>query len=217
MARINTRYKPGSGDAGYSQILGKLSGDRIQYIELRKDDPACFVSADCQELSLLIDEILIQWQPVSEGLADELEYLRENAYCFGGFSFLLGNSAKNVFPDDYLSKLDNLIELYNSQLDNAPDFVQRRKHLLVVRLNQLNEIVRKVERHFVTWQYHSEVVKSLYELIATEPERAIRVGHDILYMLAILNRLSKFLFAAARHENMLLGLPESYWQAQITA
>lgn len=218
-ARLNVRYRPGTGDRGYTNYMSVREGDRIKSkIEVRKDDPICFIYQDCEAIRLYLERFFLEGnQLLTEGLADELVFLKRNIACYSGFCHYLGDSPKCVFPEDYVTQIDSLTQLYQRALQNAPDFVHDCQSLTVVALYDVNELVRELETHYCAWQHHPNVVRNIYDFFADRPEDVVELGQNILYMSTILNRLSKFLDAAARHENALLGLPETYWQAKVTS
>lgn len=215
--RLSTKYRPGTGDRGYTNYMSVREGDRIiSKIEVRKDDPICFIYQDCEAIRLYLERFFRSGNQLqTEALTDELVFLQKNISCYAGFCHYLGDSPKCVFPERYVDKIDQLTRLYQDALENAPDFVHDCQSLTIISIYEINELVRKLETHYCAWRHHPHVIRNIYDFFADRPEDVVQLGQDILYMSTILNRLSKFLDAAARHENALLGLPETYWQAKI--
>lgn len=217
LTRLTTRYRPGAGDRGYTNYMSVREGNNIKAkIEVRKDDPICFIYQDCEAIRLYLERLFLEGAKFqTQGLTEELLFLKQNIACYSGFCHYLGYSPKCVFPDDYVERVSTLTDLYKSALEDAPDFVHDCQSLTVLSLYDVNELVRELETHYSSWQHHPNVVRNLYDFFADRPEEVVELGQNILYMSTILNRLSKFLTEAARHENHLLGLPESYWQARV--
>jgi hypothetical protein len=151
---------------------------------------------------------------VSEGLHEQLKIIEMTMSCYSGFAHYLGDSPKNVPSENYIDELAEKTIAYKSKLPNAPDFVHSVKNYEVWCLYHLNELIRKLETEYVGWMYHDRVIRNIYDWFVDRPEEIVELGQNILYMSALLNRMSKFVDAAARHENLMRGLPETYWQAK---
>lgn len=217
MARINSRYTPGTGDRGYTNYMSIREGNTIKSkIEDRKDGSICRVYHAAEEARLFLNRTLDIDCVVfaSTGLQEHLKLIEMNMACYSGFAHYLGDSPKCVPPKDYIYKLIEGAEYYNAELSHSPDFVHETKSLAVWSLYYLNELIRKLETEYVAWMHHPRVIRNIYDWFIDRPEDVVELGQNIIYMSALLNRMSKFIDAAARHENMVLGLPESHWQAK---
>ena len=215
--RLNTKYHPGAGDRGYTNYMSVREGDRIKSrIVDRKDGSICRVyqSAEAARLFLNkmldIDEVTFE----TEGLYEQLKFIEMTMACYSGFAHYLGDSPKCVPSQDYIHELIEATEAYQSRLMNAQDFVHETKHIAVWNLYRLNELIRKLETEYVGWMYHDRVIQNIYDWFVDKPDEVVELGQNIIYMSALLNRMSKFIDAAARHENLMRGLPETYWQAK---
>ena len=215
--RLNIKYHPGTGDRGYTNYMSVREGDRIKTkIEDRKDGSICRVYHSAEEARMFLNKILDIENLifVTEELHGQLKIIEMTMACYSGFAHYLGDSPKNVPSQEYIQELVNATETYKRKLPNAPDFVHSVKNYEVWCLYHLNELIRQLETEYVGWMYHDRVIRNIYDWFVDRPDEVVELGQNILYMSALLNRMSKFIDAAARHENLMRGLPETYWQAK---
>ncbi len=215
--RLHTKYHPGTGDRGYTNYMSVREGDRIKTkIEDRKDGSICRVYHSAEEARMFLNKILDidKVTFVTQGLHEQLKQIEMTMACYSGFAHYLGDSPKCVPSQDYIHELIEATVVYQSQLSNAPDFVHECKHIAIWNLYHLNELIRELETEYVGWMYHDRVIRNIYDWFVDRPEEVVELGQNIIYMEALLNRMSKFVDAAARHENLMRGLPETYWQAK---
>lgn len=178
------------GDKGETSLV---SGNRIsksaERIELYGDvdELNSFIGAVCSELSLkkIDDELYTYLLNIQSRLFD----LGSNLACEAEFV------EKYKLPQisiEEIEKMESYIDFLNSKIEPLKHFVLPGGEEVSSRLHICRTVCRRVERRLVAF--------------SSSQEQEVPV-HSIQFI----NRLSDFLFIAARYTNMLAGTKEILW------
>jgi len=192
--RIKNGVCYGSGDRMRSNLK---DGSRLP-----KNSARCKVYGSIESIKNYISTYL-SWNNPRHDLDDYdlyvLEWLIANLHSLGSYVFVNGRTDDHAFPDNLLGSLENRIAKIQSQTGDCMDFLILDDPLLLL-LDRIRIEIRELEVNYSTW-YFEEL-----------PEKD--ASPHALYIAAVLNRLSAYLFNVIRYEH--IGVPERHWQGKIT-
>jgi cob(I)alamin adenosyltransferase len=177
-----------TGDSGETSLL---SGQRV-----RKDDPRLEAYGTTDELNSCLGWCLsLMTQEVSLGeLTSLLNKTQENLFVIGSHLACDDSEIRKKLPELPASaavELESAIDKMESQLQPLRNFILPGGHEIGARLHMARTLCRRAERSCVAF----------LDAKLPEQERAI----------TYLNRLSDFLFVAARFANQQMKANESIW------
>lgn len=153
---------------------------------LPKNDLRVHAMGDVDELNSHIGLILTE--PLPEILATELTRIQHDLFDLGAALCMPGF---DVFPPQAVARLDNLIQEFNKPLPRLEEFILPGGSKASAYSHIARTVCRRAERVLVDLNQKSELPKDL-----------------LLYM----NRLSDFLFVAARWIHHKKGVRDIQWK-----
>ncbi len=195
-ARIYTR----TGDRGETGLVG---GDRVP-----KDSPRIEAFGDLDELSCAVGVTLAELQAAASAappgarseaaagltaIADELVHVQRTLFEFGASLATPASARKDTTPApgaDDVTRLERAIDRWSELIPPLQHFIFPGGARPGALLHLTRAVCRRAERDVLRLHRESSVG-------ATE--------------LVYLNRLSDFLFVAARYANWLMGVEETRW------
>lgn len=158
-------------------------GERVS-----KDSARIGVLGSLDETSSLIGVALARG--VVEELQDPLRRVQNALFNLGG-ELAVPDRKMNMVSKDDVDWLEKTLDGWNGLLPPLKEFVLPGGSLSAAYLHHARSVCRRAERHLVT-------------LNQKEPVTGVA--------LAFVNRLSDFLFVAARYQNMKDGSEEKQWE-----
>ena len=168
---------------GDDGTTGLAKGDRLP-----KDSPRIAAFGALDELSASLGVAMAEG--LHEEISETLNGAQQVLFNIGGELAVPDEELGLVKPQD-VNNLEAAIDAINSSLPPLKEFVLPRGSKGVVFLHQARGICRRAERDLVTL-HREEASNSL--------------------QLQYINRLSDYLFVAARHQNEIDGGPEEMWK-----
>ncbi|MEO0399923.1 MAG: cob(I)yrinic acid a,c-diamide adenosyltransferase [Pseudomonadota bacterium] len=153
-----------------------------------KTDPRIALLGDVDELNSWIGVVLSH--APGEVVRSTLEGVQHDLFDLGGALCFPGAPA---LSERHIARLDDAVTVLNAELSPLKEFVLPGGASLVAWLHVARTVCRRVERGAAAFA-------------ASAPECAAG--------LAYLNRLSDFLFVAARSEAVRLGAPQPLWEKE---
>ncbi|MCL5429875.1 MAG: cob(I)yrinic acid a,c-diamide adenosyltransferase [Candidatus Marsarchaeota archaeon] len=185
---MKTPYYTGKGDDGTTHLLG--SGP------VKKTNPTVVAIGDIDELNSFIGLAIANTS--DERINNALQLVQDRLYTIGAeLAGADGNTANlktkiNTISSVNVKELEDAIEELDSELPKLKEFVLPGGSLSSANLHVARAIARRAERSVVR---------------ITEKQPHVRINH---YISAYLNRLSSYLFAAARYMNNKEGIDEPH-------
>jgi cob(I)alamin adenosyltransferase len=184
----------GGGDRGKTSLL---SGERVAKTHCRIE--AC---GDVDELNCALGAFIAALPQEDLGLRTELLEAQGDLFRLGArLSTASGSTAASLLPSfgpPQTRRLEAAIDKLEAELPPLQGFILPGGHASAAWAHLARTVCRRAERR---------VVQCALESKDTDP------GQDMEGAIAYLNRLSTFLFTAARVCNKLLGVTERTWQA----
>ena len=184
MTKIYTK----TGDKGETSLF---TGERV-----KKNNPFIDALGIVDETNSTIG-IAIALLPENEQIKKQLETVQHALFDVGAAlaTPLTRATDKKLnqtrFDDQAISQLEQWIDQMHSELPPLKNFILPGGHPSAATLHQARSICRNAERTIVPLNEH----------------------HDVSdFVLIYLNRLSDYLFAAARYVNFISNTPETTWQ-----
>tara|TARA_Y100000590_G_scaffold378908_1_gene446203 strand:- start:3014 stop:3553 length:540 start_codon:yes stop_codon:yes gene_type:complete len=168
---------------GDDGTTGLSKGERLP-----KDSPRIAAFGALDELSANLGVAMAEG--LQNDISDTLESAQQVLFNIGGELAVPDEELGLVKPQD-VKNLEAAIDSINSSLPPLKEFVLPRGSKGVVFLHQARGVCRRAERDLVTL-HREEASNSL--------------------QLQYINRLSDYLFVAARHQNEIDGGPEEMWK-----
>lgn len=205
MARITSKYIPGNGDLGYSDIL-------FGHDKMRKDHPACEIQGEIENLRNSIEMVLTGDKILQNDLEYLLTWLNRNINSLATFCYLKGDTSRYILPDELISFLNEKTLQLKTKLTDCEDFL-RQSHRKLILLDKVRIDARTVERRYTTWRYSNEVV-------TFQMDKGTELIFAINKHASILNRLSAYIFEATRWEAVLMreigiNVEQRTWMASV--
>jgi cob(I)alamin adenosyltransferase len=197
LSKIVTR----TGDAGDTGLAG---GGRV-----RKTDPRIAALGDVDELNSQLGVLLAQRVP--RGLRASLLRIQHELFNLGGELSMPGAS---LVAPEHLAGLERDIEALNAALPPLKEFVLPGGNGAAAAAHLARAICRRAERS--VWALHEHAEKGVRSFSAdrSRHRREKPQENDLTLFLAAryLNRLSDFLFVAARALARAQGGKETQWR-----
>jgi len=153
---------------------------------LPKSDPRIELLGEVDELNCWIGVVIAQG--VGEAVRETLIGVQHDLFDLGGALSIPGAP---MLSEAHLARLDAAAQALNADLPPLKEFILPGGAPLIAWLHVARAVARRVER-------------GVAALLASNAEGA--------QALAYLNRLSDYLFIAARSEARRLGAPETLWE-----
>jgi len=173
-----------TGDGGETGLFG---GPRV-----RKSDPRVSAYGEVDELNAALG--LVRTGVEDPEIEGHLAHLQEELFCVGAeLATPQGAKARSAIPQvdaRWVSRLEGAIDAWEAELPALTHFVLPGGTRTAAALHLARCACRRAERHVVALAAEAEVTP---------------------IVLAYLNRLSDFLFVAARIANHRAGRPEVLW------
>ncbi len=186
---MSTKIYTRSGDTGMTSLVG---GTRVSKTNFRIE---CYGTID--ELNSIIGIVRSELQAHFElkALDQQLEQTQNRLFNLG--SLLACENIKMLpqlpqITESDVQNLENWIDQFQGQLEELKEFILPGGHITAAFLHQARTVCRRAERLMI----------HLYD------DRAIE---DLLYIKYV-NRLSDYLFVAARFCNKTLKISDSKWK-----
>ena len=168
---------------GDDGTTGLSKGDR-----LAKNSPRIVVFGSLDEMNALIGMVLAE--KIDYSISEALNIAQNVLFNIGGELALIDESL-NLVRDKDVTTLENAIDNLNETLAPLEDFVYPRGSRATTILHYTRAVCRRAERDLVTLQ-QEDSLNPLY--------------------LKYVNRLSDFLFVAARYQNEVERGAEEIWR-----
>jgi cob(I)alamin adenosyltransferase len=173
-----------TGDGGETGLFG---GPRV-----RKSDPRVSAYGEVDELNAAVG--LVRAGVEDPEIEDQLSRIQEELFCVGAeLATPHGARARSAIPPvdaGWITRLEAAIDVWEAELPPLTRFVLPGGTRTAAALHLARCACRRAERHVV----------------------ALAAGEEVApVVLAYLNRLSDFLFVAARVANHRAGRPEVLW------
>lgn len=171
-----------TGDKGTTSLV---YGDRV-----KKNDPLVEAYGTCDEantmIGLAVGHFNGEFFEEKEALCAAFYKIQTVLFHVGAeLATPKGKQVKWKLEEDHIAQLEAWIDEYDEKLPPLTNFILPGGHPAGASLHVARTIVRRAERN------------------------AINIGEDVSpFVLAYLNRLSDFLFVAARYVNLQLGSKE---------
>lgn len=186
LSKIYTR----TGDRGDT---GLGDGSRIS-----KDHARVVAMGNVDELNsfigLCIEEL--KGYEALDDLCNFLKYTQHRVFDLGGEISIPGYQ---IINDDHTAKIETALDLLNAELEPLENFILPGGHKLIATMHLCRSVCRRAERDLVALQQ-----------VALQQEETINIA-----ALKYLNRLSDYLFVAARYTAKQLQIEEVLWQKDI--
>lgn len=191
---MRTKIYTKGGDLGETSLLG---GQRVS-----KSNPQLEAYGTVDELNAAIGICICHIDTNSEPLQNLLHTLQttqSELFNIGSHLACIDDSLKDKLPrlsDTFILHLENQIDEMTSHLPELREFILPGGHPLSAALHLARTICRRAERHIVSCEISPPKPESLtYRQIVT-----------------FINRLSDYLFVAARFANYIHKVNEVKWQ-----
>jgi len=190
-SRITTNYKEGSGDKGVGQQSLTKKTKKYNFAPLY---------CEIEFIRLNIDNLFIKYPDIINQFPKFhtiLDWFAGNTFSLGSFIHLEGGTYHHLFPQRFLTCLEEEINYYKSVVGDCQDFI-RWDSEINIDVDRLRVSVRKLEGLYSNWASKQVELES------------------ITFMGQCLNRFSSYIFWANRYLAHINNLPETYWSANIT-
>lgn len=190
MARIYTKH----GDQGQSSLVG---GERIN-----KNHPrlSAYGTIDelCSHLGIIVS-LLDEKMPDLLRLKTSLLKIQNELFQIGSLLACANTEVKKQLPlltEPHLQFLENEIDLMEQDLSKLKNFILPGGNLQSAHTHVARTVCRRAEREIFTLIENGEEEKELL-------------------LLKYINRLSDFLFVAARWINLKSGIEDQIWHSEL--
>jgi cob(I)alamin adenosyltransferase len=183
----------GSGDRGQTSLF---SGQRVS-----KADERIEALGNLDELNSIIGGLIASLSPADGQLVDEMQQIQSDLF---NISALLATTPDSPSMDtiagitkEQIEALEKAIDRMENALPELKCFVLPGGHLTAVWSHLARTVCRRSERQlvrFLTAEFNQQDSNPYQEV------------------LVYINRLSDYLFVAARYCNHILGIPEHFWK-----
>ena len=174
-----------TGDAGETGLFG---GPRV-----RKDDLRIAAYGTVDELNAFLG--LARCEPLPAEIAATIERVQNELFAVGA-ELATPNPEKHgltLIQEPHIAALERDIDALEAKLPPLKEFILPGGNRAASLLHVARAVCRRAERHLVTLVDASD-------------------AHVSLRLVKYLNRLSDYLFVAARAANCLAGVPEVPWR-----
>ena len=183
----------GTGDRGKTSLF---SGQRVS-----KADERIEAIGNLDELNSIIGGLIASLSPEYPELVDEMQRIQSDLF---NISALLATTPDSPSMDtiegitkEQIEALENAIDRMENELPELRCFVLPGGHITAVWSHLARTVCRRSERQMVRF------LAASFEKQGSNPYQ-----EALIYI----NRLSDYLFVAARYCNHILGFPEHYWK-----
>lgn len=151
-----------------------------------KDTAVIVAIGDTDELNATVGLLRAEELPAS--LDEALKAIQNDLFAIGGE---LAMPEFQVIGEDHVGQLEQQIDLWNEGLEPLEEFILPAGNRMVALCHQARTVCRRAERSLITLSHET----------AVRPE-----------VMHYLNRLSDYLFVAARRVAAETGAEEIYWR-----
>ncbi|MDR3568583.1 MAG: cob(I)yrinic acid a,c-diamide adenosyltransferase [Syntrophobacteraceae bacterium] len=183
----------GRGDLGITSLY---SGERVA-----KTHPRVEACGDIDELNSVLGAVISTFPAEKSDLKAEAEHIQSVLFVAGAFLSTTPDSQESGSVDSVAEAetefLERAIDRMEGELPRLKEFVLPGGHFSAALAHIARTVCRRAERHVVA--------------LAPQPCEGKAYG-ELTSLIMFLNRLSSYLFVAARSLNRLHGVQEAQWK-----